>query len=425
MIYYILQVIVFQALFLIVYELFLKKETFFNNNRAYLLLSSVMALIIPFIKLKPFQKVITSDYLIHLPEVVLGVKTPKENIGGVSEFTLSQSENYSFNWEMLVFIGASISFLVFIYRLNKIYKTTRCNTTLTKGQYRLVLLKNTNTAYSFFNYIFLGELISDEEKESILTHEKVHVNEKHSMDLMWFEVLKIVFWFNPLVYLYQNKIKEVHEYIADEKSLKVNQSAYKSVLLNQLFQSKSVSFVNPFYKKSLIKNRLIMLGKSKSNQKQALKYFLILPLVSIMLTYSNLTIAQEKSSQKAEVTKSMKDPYSISEVDSTPMFSSCINVSKTQERQCFSTELGKIINKNFNLDLANQLNIKGKVRIVSNFIIDKKGEVTNIKVKTDYKEFVMETERILKLIPKLKPALKDNKPVSVTYALPIEFIIKE
>ena len=168
-----------------------------------------------------------------------------------------------------------------------------------------------------------------------------------------------------------------------------------------------------------------MLGKSKSNQKQALKYFLILPLVSIMLTYSNLTIAQEKSSQKAEVTKSMKDPYSISEVDSTPMFSSCINVSKTQERQCFSTELGKIINKNFNLDLANQLNIKGKVRIVSNFIIDKKGEVTNIKVKTDYKEFVMETERILKLIPKLKPALKDNKPVSVTYALPIEFIIKE
>ena len=136
----------------------------------------------------------------------------------------------------------------------------------------IIKLKTSKSAYSFFNFVFLGELISEDEKQTILSHEKVHVREKHSADLIWFELLKIVFWFNPFIYLYQYRIKEAHEYIADERTMKVNSKTYQNVLLNQLFQSQNLSFVNPFFKKSLIKNRLIMLSKSKSNLLVAIRW---------------------------------------------------------------------------------------------------------------------------------------------------------
>ena len=76
MLYTIIQIIAFQALFLLVYDLFLKRETFFNYNRAYLLITSLLSLVLPFIKLPELKKMATEDLVIQLPEVFIGTRAP-------------------------------------------------------------------------------------------------------------------------------------------------------------------------------------------------------------------------------------------------------------------------------------------------------------------------------------------------------------
>src|SRR5690606_35286196 len=123
--------------------------------------------------------------------------------------------------------------------------------------------------------------------------------------LLFFEVLRIFFWFNPLVYMYQNRIMTLHEFIADQQAVKhQDKSQYYQNLLSQVFQTQNISFINPFFKQSLIKKRIVMLQKSKSKQVKLFKYALLIPIVFGMLVYT--------SCAKAEVQRS-KNELSISE----------------------------------------------------------------------------------------------------------------
>jgi len=152
----------------------------------------------------------------------------------------------------------------------------------------IVSLIKSNTAFSFFNYIFLGDTLKKEEREAVLKHEMVHVNQKHTLDLLFFEVLRILFWFNPLVYMYQNKIMSLHEFIADAQAVKnESKNQYYQSLLSQVFETKNMSFINPFFKQSLIKKRISMLQKSKSKQVNLFKYALLIPIVFGMLVYTS------------------------------------------------------------------------------------------------------------------------------------------
>lgn len=101
----------------------------------------------------------------------------------------------------------------------------------------------------------MGEHINQHDQQTILRHEMVHVQHKHTLDLLVFEILRIVMWFNPLVYLYQNRIIAVHEFIADAEATKhQDKQVYYQNLLAQVFDTNKISFINPFYKQSLIKN---------------------------------------------------------------------------------------------------------------------------------------------------------------------------
>lgn len=429
MITYLLQVMLYQAIFIVVYELLLKKETFFNYNRVYLLGTSVLALLIPFLKFTMINQLISNTTLVALPEVIL-----KSSNTALFTNQAESSHWLDFNFSIVnfMYVGVVFTFVLFIYRLYNLLITIKKNEIDYLESITIIKLKSSKSAYSFFNFIFLGELISEDEKQTILSHEKVHVREKHSADLIWFELLKIVFWFNPFIYLYQYRIKEVHEYIADEGTMKVNSKTYQNVLLNQLFQSQNLSFVNPFFKKSLIKNRLIMLSKSKSNQKHLTKYLAVLPLICGMLVYSSCVSEQEKENDEIiEVveTKIIEKPekdvtFNITEVDKIALFPECENLDMDQAKSCFATELSKIVSKNFNLKLSEELGLKGSVRIITKFIINEEGEITEIKVRAPHERLVAEAERVLNLVPKLKPATKDNKPVKINYVLPIKFEIK-
>ncbi|WP_299891170.1 M56 family metallopeptidase [uncultured Lacinutrix sp.] len=300
MLHYILQTVVFQLLFLMVYDVFLKKETFFNWNRFYLLSSALLSVVLPFIKINSFNKIIPQDYIFTLPELVIGAA--ENNINNVTAITgTNLASETSFNWEYLIYLGCIVTLILFTIKLTRILILTVKSPKEKFENTLLVKLLNSNAAFSFFNYIYIGDAIKTDEKESIVAHEIIHVKEKHTVDLLFFEVLRIIFWFNPMIYLYQNRIANLHEFIADSKAIKLNgKKSYYENLLAQVFDTKKISFINPFFKQSLIKKRIIMLSKSKSKQINLLKYALSIPLLLIMLSYTSCNLNNDDTTNATE-----------------------------------------------------------------------------------------------------------------------------
>jgi len=183
MILYFIQVVAFQLLFLVSYDLILKKETFFNWNRVYLIFSSLISFVLPFIKLESFQNAVPQEYIILLPEIVL---TPEITVEAIAP---------SWNWYLI--IGIVVSSLLFIYKVSQLVRLKLKGIIVHKGNFKIVKISNSTVAFSIFNYVFLGEDIEETKREDILSHELVHIREKHSIDLLYFELLRILFWFNP------------------------------------------------------------------------------------------------------------------------------------------------------------------------------------------------------------------------------------
>ena len=312
MLHYILQVITFQLLFLIIYDLFLRKETFFNLNRAYLLITAVLSVVIPFIKIDQIKTVVSKDFVIHLPEVIIGEVA--QTVGTIDPQIASQAginlEHESMSiWMIILFAGMALATLVLLFKLVKLLWLAHKHPKQWRGNLLIVNLLNSTRAFSFFHYIFLGEKLNVQERSSILEHEIVHVKQRHTLDLLLFEIFRIVFWFNPLVYMYQQRVATLHEYIADANAVKQhNKSDYYDSLLSQVFETQQFSFVNPFFKHSLIKKRILMLSKSKSKRINIVKYALLIPLVFTMLIYtSSYAKAQENVVQGNKETELSQD----------------------------------------------------------------------------------------------------------------------
>lgn len=281
MLTYIIQVILFQILFLVIYDLTLSKETFFTKNRWYLMGTIILSFLLPLIKISTVQETVNEQYLVLLPEIILS-----------PEKVIAQQEWYqSIDYLNIVFWGGLLLFLsIFLVKITQLFILVYKNHVEKKEGYNLVLLPRSTKAFSFFNFIFLGEKITDEKREKIIAHELVHIKQKHSLDLLLFEVLKIVMWFNPIVRIYQKRITLVHEFLSDEVvSKNSNQGNYINNLLSEVFQVEEISFVNQFYKNSLIKKRIIMMTKNRSKQSKQLKYLLLIPVLVSMLFYTACT----------------------------------------------------------------------------------------------------------------------------------------
>ena len=291
--------VLFQVLFLAIYDFFLSKETFFVKNRWYLLSTPVVSFLLPLVKIPSFQEAIPQEYIFYLPEIIL---SPERVIQETSWY---QSINYL---DMLFLGGVVIFSIFFATKLVKILKLIRAYKLRKKEGYTLVLIPKQSKAFSFFNYIFLGEEIPDAQKEQIIVHELVHSKQKHSLDLLFFELLKIVMWFNPMVYFYQKRITLVHEYISDAVATKFEpKDAYINQLLSNFFQIENIAFINQFYKQTLIKKRIIMMKKKQSKKMNQLKYLVLIPVLLSMLFY---TSCSENSIGETLAKKELQTRYS-------------------------------------------------------------------------------------------------------------------
>ncbi|NEW79300.1 MAG: BlaR1 peptidase M56 [Gelidibacter sp.] len=282
MINYILQVVLFQVLFLAVYDFFLQKETFFKWNRLYLLLTPLLAFVIPFLKFESLQKSVPTQYVEQFPTIFLN---PEAII--LQTVKMESSSNFMM---VLFYVGIAFFSILFFIKLFNILKLIATNEVVKKENFNLVLLTKNASAFSFFNYIFIKKDFIAKKELSIIQHELVHSKQLHTLDLLFFEVLKIIMWFNPLIYVYQNRITLLHEYISDAEVVKeTDKNDYFNSILSETFKVENISFINQFFKHSLIKKRIVMITKEKSQKLKQLKYLLIVPLLAGMLIYTACT----------------------------------------------------------------------------------------------------------------------------------------
>ncbi|GAA0711892.1 hypothetical protein GCM10009430_01800 [Aquimarina litoralis] len=324
MLQYIIQTILFQLIFLIAYDLFHKKDTFFTVNRVYLLVTSLLSLTLPFIKVKSIQETIPDDYVVNLPTVFIGNQPIKNTVIETTNSVATASENI--NWWLSIYtVGIVVTLFLFVRKIFIIYSLNKKSTKGTFNTFPIRILPNSKDAFTFWNTIYIGSQLSKNEKDQILIHEIVHLKQKHTLDLLWFEIIKIIFWFNPLLYIYHSRIITLHEYISDASAIKLlGKRQYYEQLLNANFETKNVQFANNFFNHTLLKKRIIMLQKTKSKSKAKFKYLAILPLLLVMLTFTAFSqkavalanISSEKITDEIqELTNSFADTDTTDEIE--------------------------------------------------------------------------------------------------------------
>lgn len=280
------------AAFYLAYHFLVRKETFFNSNRWFLLTGLFTALLLPWFN-------ITKVVYVEKPKMALAdlVAYSSQNTLATPEIPVAEP----FDWMSLVWFGylAIVLFLLarIVINLTSLFRMLYNQEKTKKEDFTLVDLNQNIAPFSFFNYIvYNSSLYTPEELQSILLHEKVHSREKHSFDVMVAKLFCIIFWFNPFVWLYKKAIIQNLEYIADHKAVQQleNPKVYQMALLKAISNQNCLSITNNFYQ-SLIKKRIVMLNTHQSQQRNAWKYSIILPvLIGFVMLFQIKTIAQEK-----------------------------------------------------------------------------------------------------------------------------------
>ncbi|MFD2563122.1 peptidylprolyl isomerase [Aquimarina rubra] len=347
MLQYIIQTVLFQLIFLLAYDLFHKKDTFFTVNRVYLLVTSLLSLTLPFIKVKGIQETIPDNYIIDLPTVFIGESIVNNNVIEVANSATAQS--LDINWWLVIYtVGVWITVCMFIKKTLIIRSLKKNSSKGNIKNYPVRILPDSKDAFTFWNTIYIGNQLSDAEKEKILIHEIVHLKQKHTLDLIWFEFIKILFWFNPMIYIYHSRIIALHEYISDASAIKhLGKREYYEQLLNTNFQTTNVKFANNFFNHKLLKKRIIMLQKTKSKAKAKLKYLAIVPLLAVMVTFTAFSqkaieLANISSEKITDEIQELTNPLSSNQIDNEiPVkeepISNNVSEEKTTEKEVSET----------------------------------------------------------------------------------------
>jgi bla regulator protein BlaR1 len=421
MINYIIQVVLFQVFFLVIYDFFLSKETFFTKNRWYLLSTPILSFLIPFIKIPRFQKAVSQEFIVYLPEIVLSPEKVIQHV--IQDTTFYQSINYI---HILFWLGVVLFSMLFLIKLGKIINLIRMYKAEQQADFTLIFIPNQTKAFSFFNYIFLGKEIPASQQEKIIQHELVHSKQRHSFDLLFFESLKIIMWFNPMIYFYQQRITLVHEYISDDiVSKKEAKEIYINNLLSHYFQVENISFINQFYKQTLIKKRIIMMKKKQSNKMNQLKYLVLIPVLLSMLFYTSCSSSRQvtktaKAIEIIEEVEEITESVSFMKIEKAPTFPGC----DSGDKDCFSKMIKKHFSRNFDSKLPNGLGLSaGKKRVFVGFKVDVNGDVIDVKVRAPHSEIKEEVLRVMSSLPKIMPGKQDGVKVAVSYTIPFTLFI--
>jgi TonB family protein len=413
---YLLQSAALLAVLYTVYWLFLRKDTFFHVNRFYLLSSLVLSLVIPLLDIQIVARGPVSPVIIMLDPVLIS----SEKIEKVASENLSWFEIASVVYLTGVFIFSlrlviQLIQLAIIISRNKITRREGSN---------IVFVNRGYSPFSFFNFIFMHkEYYFDDKLTPVLAHEKIHIQQYHTLDLLIIEIAVILQWFNPFVWFIGRSMKSIHEFLADEGVLKkgFQQSEYQTLILNEAMGLQINNLTNNF-NVSLLKKRIKMMTKARSASWTYMKVLVAIPAFFAVLflfaagSASNLTAqnTQQQVKPAAEQQNLTQDKLKAEEkvykeVETMPSYPGG------------DEALYKYLMENIKYpEEAKAKNIQGTV--FSTYVIEKDGSVTNVKLLRGIGGGCDEESiRVISSMPKWSPGMDKGKPVRVQFSLPINF----
>lgn len=308
---YIFQVSVCHFGSYLLYKLVFKKSTFFQLNRVYLLASLIISFIIPLLNIGVYTPDLTES--IYLNDIT---RFTEQQLADAPVFSLLENESNNVNFSLIyylwiIYVSGCLFFLLkFARGLYEIGSLIRKSIVLNVGSYKLIHPTSGPSFYSFLSYVFINkdtQELTNEELNSIIEHEKVHINQFHSIDNMLVEFIGILCWVSPFIKRFKMAIRQTHEFIADSHVIEHsdNKQDYANLILKLVSNYNPVGFTNQF---SLIntKQRIIMLHKSKLRPMTSLKYLTAIPLlISLMFLFSFTDKALVNNSETSFEAKSI------------------------------------------------------------------------------------------------------------------------
>ncbi len=280
---------VFSVLYLL-YRLFLDKLTFHSINRLVLLLLLPISVIIPFSD-NLFPYVASKIIVVPLFEQVT-FETINQQLQGTEIALAANTFNYTAIILTIYWLIFSIYFIRILLNAIQLLALRHKSVIIQKNGYQIVAA-NVPQIFSYFKWIFIPKYKLDDYDSNILEHEKIHIQLKHSWDVMLSEIYIAFFWFNPLIYFYRKSLKSVHEFQADKGVLQngVKTSQYMQLLMQSLEIQKPNNLYN-YFNQPILKKRIIMMTKTKSNHFSKLSYLLLLPVCVLLISAFSKPIPQ-------------------------------------------------------------------------------------------------------------------------------------
>ena len=284
------------------YLLFLRDKTFHHYNRFYLLGTMVLSLLLPLLKVEYFTIETDSRILLLLNQF-------NQNS--------AQEVGNSFNfWDFGALILGIVSFFLLAKLTLGLVKIHQLKKEFPKESIEGITFYNTNlhdAPFSFFRNLFWKKsiLINSDLGKQILKHEMVHIEQKHSFDKLFVQIIQSLFWFNPIFYFIKKEITLIHEYLADKKAVKnADTRAFAQMLLASNFSGNVLPATSPFLSSNL-KKRLKMLTQKNTKYSYA-RRILALPILfgvsfALLVNAKNIEIKKQNKAIEIAVQELKKD----------------------------------------------------------------------------------------------------------------------
>ena len=413
---YIARAGLYLGLFYAFYLLVMRRTTFFRLNRALLLCGSFLCLMLPFFRLR---SVVTAGLASELSMAAAGAEAAEA------------AARAAFPWKevLLAIYAAGALATLTLYALSawKIRRMMhRGESTRMDDGCRLIVLDEDVPSFSWGRRIVMSrkDLV---ENPAILTHEMMHVHCRHSVDLLLFFPLQLLFWWNPLVWITREELRLLHEYEADEGVIQkgIDATSYQLLLVRKAVGEHRFTMASGFQHAKL-KSRIEMMIKPGSSGWMRWSYVAMVPILGCFMFICNPV----KAVNLQDATESIAENVAEEQVSAPEQGESAYHMGAQmkllEQLPRFnggdSREFSKWVNSHG--QLRNRGDIQGRVLV--QFTVGEDGEVGNVKVLKSLREDLDDAvAQIIASSPKWEPGINaDGVAVPVNFSLPVVFTVK-
>jgi TonB-dependent SusC/RagA subfamily outer membrane receptor len=302
--YYLLQVMIASGILYGYYYIALRNRKFHQYNRFYLLTATLISILIPFLNIPVYFSTEESQSSIVFKTLTAISPANEEVLILDSGLPSEGAGTFFFSAQFLYCVYTLLSVVVMIkiaISLGKIWNLQKHNPAEKLGNILFVRTTEPSTPFSFFRWMFWNKNIelNSEKGKQIFQHELFHIKQKHSIDILFLELLTAVFWINPFFHLMKRELKTIHEFLADSFVVDDTQKwEYAELLLMQVLQTNQ-PLVNPFFHNQ-IKRRIAMITNPQKTSHRYLRKVLVLPVAAIVTSLFAFTYRPAPAAEKKQ-----------------------------------------------------------------------------------------------------------------------------